>query len=72
MHLLGLLITKDDHDAFGDWCRDQLPLYDAVVCLDGSETDETARRAREFSDRLIYLRPGNPRLSRPGLEFHLP
>jgi hypothetical protein len=50
------LITKDDHEAIGDWCRDQLPFYEAVVCLDGSESDETARQARAFRDRLIYLR----------------
>jgi hypothetical protein len=43
MRVYGLLITKDDHAAFGDWCRDQLPLYEQVVCLDGSETEETAR-----------------------------
>jgi len=54
MKVYGLLITKEDHEAFGDWCRDQLPFYEAVVCLDGSETDETARQARNFSDRLIY------------------
>ena len=54
MNVYGLLITKEDHEAFGDWCRDQLPFYDAVVCLDGSETDETARQARDFSKRLIY------------------
>jgi hypothetical protein len=55
MQVFGLLITKNDHEAFGDWCRDQLPLYEVVVCLDGSESDATARQAREFSDRLIYL-----------------
>ena len=22
MHVCGLLITKDDHEGFGDWCRD--------------------------------------------------
>jgi hypothetical protein len=54
MRVYGLLITKDDHEAFGDWCRDQLSLYERVVCLDGSETDETAHQAREFADRLIY------------------
>jgi FkbM family methyltransferase len=54
MRVYGLLITKDDHEVFGDWCRDQLPLYEKVVCLDGSESDETARQAREFSDKLIY------------------
>ena len=54
MDIYGLLITKDDHEAFGDWCRDQLPFYKAVVCLDGSRSDDTARQARQFSDRLIY------------------
>lgn len=54
MKLYGLLITKDDHQAFGDWCRDQLRFYDAVVCLDGSDGDETALQARQFADRLIY------------------
>jgi hypothetical protein len=53
--LYGLLITKDDHDIFADWCRDQLPLYDAVVCLDGSESGETARQAAAFAGRLVYL-----------------
>jgi hypothetical protein len=52
----GLMITKDDHPVFADWCRDQLPLYDAVVCLDGSDGDETARIARGYADRLVYLR----------------
>src|SRR5260370_18405321 len=55
MDVYGLLITKDDHEAFGDWCRDQLPLYEHVVCLDGSGSDETARQARHFSGRLIYV-----------------
>jgi hypothetical protein len=54
MRVFGLLITKDDHEVFGDWCRDQLSLYDAVVCLDGSESDATARQARAFADKLIY------------------
>lgn len=54
MRVFGLLITKGDHAAFGDWCRDQLPLYEAVVCLDGSETDETACQAEQYRDRLIY------------------
>jgi hypothetical protein len=57
MRVYGLLITKDDHEVFGDWCRDQLPFYEAVVCLDGSESDDTARQARQarqFSERLIY------------------
>jgi glycosyltransferase involved in cell wall biosynthesis len=55
IRLFGLLITKDDHAVFADWCRDQLGLYDAVVCLDGSESDATARLARQFPDKLHYL-----------------
>jgi glycosyltransferase involved in cell wall biosynthesis len=55
VRLYGLLITKDDHAVFADWCRDQLDLYDAVACLDGSESDATARLARQFSDKLHYL-----------------
>lgn len=55
MRLYGLMITKDDAEIFSDWCRDQLGLYDAVVCLDGSTTDQTARIARAHADRLVYL-----------------
>src|SRR5579862_8508936 len=55
LRLYGLLITKDDQEVFGDWCRDQLHLYDAVVCLDGSETDATERLAKLFPEKLIYL-----------------
>ncbi|QJX01317.1 hypothetical protein FTUN_8961 [Frigoriglobus tundricola] len=55
LRLYGLLITKDDHPVFADWCRDQLRFYDAVVCLDGSAGDETARAAAAFGDTLIYL-----------------
>jgi hypothetical protein len=55
MKLYGLMIAKDDHTIIGDWCRSQLSFYDAVVCLDGSETDSTARIARPFVGRLIYL-----------------
>jgi len=55
MDIYGLLITRGDHEAFGDWCRDQLAFYKAVVCLDGSDEDDTRRQAEEFSDRLIYL-----------------
>jgi hypothetical protein len=55
MRLYGLMITKDDAAVFGDWCRDQLPLYDAVVCLDGSQTDATARIAAGFGGRFVYL-----------------
>jgi glycosyltransferase involved in cell wall biosynthesis len=55
MKLYGLMITRDDHEVFGAWCDDQLSLYDAVVCLDGSTSDGTARLARQFAGRLIYL-----------------
>jgi hypothetical protein len=55
MKLYGLMITKDDDAIFGDWCRNQLANYDAVICLDGSETDATACIAMNFSERLIYL-----------------
>lgn len=55
----GLMITKDDHPIFEDWCRSQLALYDAVVCLDGSAGTETARVAERFADRLVYLREGD-------------
>jgi hypothetical protein len=55
MNLYGLMITKDDGEVFGDWCRDQLSLYDAVICLDGSADEATARVAREFSQRLVYF-----------------
>lgn len=51
----GLLITKEDHTAFGDWCRNQLRFYRTVVCLDGSTGDSTAVQARAFGERLIYL-----------------
>lgn len=53
--IYGLLITKDDHDLFAEWCRDQLALYDAVVCLDGSTSMGTRHIASSFADRLIYL-----------------
>jgi hypothetical protein len=63
MRLFGLLITCEDHEVIGDWCRDQLGLYDAVVCLDGSRTEATARIVREFGERLIYLREA---------DYHIP
>jgi len=50
------MITKDDHTTFADWCRDQLDLYERVVCLDGSEGDLTAAIAARFDERLVYLR----------------
>src|ERR1700734_2910768 len=53
--LYGLLITKDDHDILADWCRNQLPLYDAVVCLDGSDTDSTRRIVADHPERMVYL-----------------
>jgi hypothetical protein len=55
MKLYGLMITKDDHEVFDEWCTEQLPLYDAVVCLDGSNTDSTARLARPYARKVIYL-----------------
>ena len=36
MLLLGLTITKEDQEVFGEWCQSHLFLYDAVVCLDSS------------------------------------
>ena len=55
MTLVALLITKDDAAVVGEWCEDQLALYDAVVCLDGSAGGETARQFRGRSDRVVYL-----------------
>src|SRR6516225_885226 len=55
MNLYGLMITKDDVSVFRDWCESQLPLYDAVVCLDGSAGDETEQIASHLGERLIYL-----------------
>ena len=55
MRVYGLLITKDDHEAFGDWCRDQLTFYEHVVCLDGSAGTKTFEQAQQFSSRLTYL-----------------
>jgi hypothetical protein len=55
MTLIGLLITKDDHAVIGEWWDDQLPLYDAVVCLDGSAAGETERLLRGRPDRVVYL-----------------
>ena len=55
MRLYGLMITKDDAEIFSDWCRDQLRLYDAVVCLDGSTTDQTAWIASAYGEQLVYL-----------------
>jgi hypothetical protein len=53
--LYGLLITRDDHDILTDWCRDQLALYDAVVCLDGSDTDSTRRIVADHPGRMVHL-----------------
>lgn len=55
MALIGLMITCSDEAIFQTWCEDQLPLYDAVVCLDGSTTEQTRQISQRFSDRLIYL-----------------
>jgi hypothetical protein len=55
MKVYGLLITKGDEAILGDWCRVQLPLYDAVVCLDGSPTDATEQILSQFPDRVVYL-----------------
>lgn len=55
MALIGLMITRDDEAVFETWCRDQLPLYDAVVCLDGSTTDATRQIAERFRTELVYL-----------------
>ncbi|MBI1349377.1 hypothetical protein GC163_24180 [bacterium] len=55
MGLLGLLITRQDEAIFDTWCQDQLPFYDAVVCLDGSTNSATAEIAARYAPRLIYL-----------------
>src|SRR5229473_7270083 len=55
MKLYGLMIAKDDEAIMADWCGTQLGFYDAVVCLDGSETDATERVLRSVGDRIIYL-----------------
>lgn len=55
MKLYGLLITKEDQAILADWCRSQLDLYDAVVCLDGSDSPATRQIVKQFSRRLIYL-----------------
>jgi hypothetical protein len=70
MRLYGLMITKDDEEVFGDWCRDQLGLYEAVICLDGSCSDATDAIAARFAGRMIYLRERDfdiPRKSDHGL-----
>jgi hypothetical protein len=55
MKLYGLMITKDDEAIFEEWCQDQLSLYDAVVCLDGSGSRATEHIARSHQDHLVYL-----------------
>jgi hypothetical protein len=55
MRLYGLLITRDDEAILGEWCQDQLRLYDAVVCLDGSAGDATERLLRPYLDKVVYL-----------------
>ena len=46
MDLIALLITKEDDAILREWCEDQLDLYDAVVCLDGSSADDSERILR--------------------------
>jgi hypothetical protein len=53
MKLYGLMIIKDDEEILSSWCDDRLMLYEAVVCIDGSETDETARIDREGEQALV-------------------
>ena len=53
--LIGLLITRDDHDVFDEWCGSQLGFYDAVVCLDGSESDTTRQMIEPYRDRILYV-----------------
>ena len=53
--VFGLLITRDDEAVFEEWCADQLPLYEAVVCLDGSTSGATAELAARFAERIVYL-----------------
>jgi hypothetical protein len=55
MKLYGLMITKDAPAALDAWCRDQLRLYDAVVCLDGFDGREGERVTDRYGDRVIYL-----------------
>jgi hypothetical protein len=55
MPVFGLMITRGDQAILGHWCRDQLPLYDAVLCLDGSETPATADILGGFPERIVYL-----------------
>jgi hypothetical protein len=55
MQLVGLMITRDDEAIFEEWCRAQLSLYDAVVCLDGSESGATAGIAARYAPRLVHL-----------------
>lgn len=55
MDVIGLLITKDDDEIFEDWCKTQISLYDAVICLDGSTTDWIARISHRFKYKLNYM-----------------
>lgn len=55
MTLVGLLITKDDDAVVGEWCDDQLPLYDGVVVLDGSAGGATAACFRGRGGHVVYL-----------------
>jgi len=53
--VIGLLITKNDSEVFGEWCDDQLELYEAVVCLDGSDDGITKEIAASFPNKIHYL-----------------
>jgi glycosyltransferase involved in cell wall biosynthesis len=51
----GLLITRDDHQIFSEWCDSELHFYEHVVCLDGSESRETAEIAKKYQKKLLYF-----------------
>jgi hypothetical protein len=55
MKLYGLLITRDDEAILGEWCREQLRFYDAVVCLGGSQSNATMQLVRSYGEKVIYL-----------------
>ena len=55
MQVISLLITKDDHEVIDEWCRNQLRFYNKVICLDGSESEETAKIVDGYQEQLIYL-----------------
>jgi len=52
----GLLVTADDPDGLADWCRSQLALYDAVVCVDRSTGEATRRAAEACGASLVLVR----------------